>query len=627
MATKYPDHENQDWSDNWCDADDGTQDVGKAAAGDDAVMTANSATMTLTANEACDSLYMSGFSDTFAFAAFDLDVGGDCYLEGTFTADNGGILYCGGSLQLVAGSDYDQGADLATIMDAATGSKTITTNGVELGALTINDAAGDAIFTMTDALTCGAFVLTDGDFRTGGNDFTMDGITGAGGELAFGASTVDAGANDITLDNIAATIGAGAVTAANLDIGAGGSLTSTGDWTLAGDMLVDGGAYTAGGTLAIAGSFNFTGGTVNDGGEAHNVAGDILDADWTVTSTGIWTQTATGTAKGGTFGEFRNLAGVTTTPVRTLRAKKFNWAGDVAATAWNLCVVDPTADGWWTQAAGSTVASAGWVVSCNDKSPGGDITLANKTFRFSSSANQSCEIDGDIDLGTGEFYFYGNGAANTMTIDMASKDLSCGTLTLGPKTATAAGGVIDLGSGTATITTLAVGNAANTLNAIDFGTGAVTITNAVDTTGIPTITSGSGVINFTGGLTIDSDATNDTTWTLDGNTKINGDITIQQTAGTTKLDLADYDLHLRYGDTLTHTAGTLTTTNDYQGRIFADGNTLANITATKWIDVIDGVDGGGNTKLRFIESEYAGNAEASVGCGNMFGLPEVGGPF
>ena len=558
MAVKYPAHDlvphvwaNADWDND----DSNDQDEAAPAGGgvDTVYFTSNSGAVGLGANTndlASMNMAAAGsYANTFDISSYDLDVQGDLTLDGIVDGIAAAAdIFCGGNL--VVNSDCTFDTDIKTTLDAGAGAKTITTNGNTLGDVEIDDSAGTAAYTLSDALDCAAFTLTDGGFNQGTYDITCTTWTLAGGEYA-------------------------------------------------------------------------------DNGQDVTVAGNILDNGGTFTSTGTFTQSVSGNATGGTYGKFANDNGVTTSITGTrLDAKAFDIAGTVGtAGAGYLRAYVPTAANWWTQAAGATVSVKLVPYRC-DKDPGGDITLNNQILDFLSNTTKSCTTTGSIDTTGGELRVQSVTNATTQSLVMSEGDLSCGNLRLGPTgAAKTGGGVIDLGSGTATITSIAVGSADNTLNAIDFGTGVVTVTNAVDTTGIKTITSGTSVLTFTGGLTIDSDGTNDTTWTLDGNTKINGDITIQQTAGTTKLDLADYDLHLRYGDTLTHTAGTLTTTNDYQGRIFADGNTLANITATKWIDVIDGVDGGGNTKLRFLESEYAGNAEASVGCGNMFGLPEVGGPF
>lgn len=204
-----------------------------------------------------------------------------------------------------------------------------------------------------------------------------------------------------------------------------------------------------------------------------------------------------------------------------------------------------------------------------------------------------------------------------------SANLSAAAVTIGyPGASNLSGGLI-LGSGTHTIASITRGNAANLNNEIDFGDGHTTITNAFDTSNIKTISSGACILTFTGGLTIDSTATNNTTWTLAGDTRINGNITLKQTAGTTELDLAGYRLTLRGGDTFTHTAGTLTSGG---GSIIANGQTLTNITADAEILVYGGIDGGGNTNLTFVDIISGASSAASpeVGCGNTYGMAELG---
>ena len=96
-----------------------------------------------------------------------------------------------------------------------------------------------------------------------------------------------------------------------------------------------------------------------------------------------------------------------------------------------------------------------------------------------------------------------------------------------------------------------------------------------------------------GDLTID-DGGGTATFTLGGDLSC-GSITL--TDGI--FDLGDKDVTLSPGSSITHGGGVLTTTTDYGATIDAAGATPTNITASKWISIINGVDGGGNTKLLF----------------------------
>jgi len=85
--------------------------------------------------------------------------------------------------------------------------------------------------------------------------------------------------------------------------------------------------------------------------------------------------------------------------------------------------------------------------------------------------------------------------------------------------------------------------------------------------------------------------------------QLNGDLacgTITLASGT--LDLNDKDVTLSAGSTITHNGGTLTTATDYGATIDAGGATISGVTASKWINVTNGIDGGGNTKLAGLTS-------------------------
>ncbi len=82
------------------------------------------------------------------------------------------------------------------------------------------------------------------------------------------------------------------------------------------------------------------------------------------------------------------------------------------------------------------------------------------------------------------------------------------------------------------------------------------------------------------------------------------------------LDLGSSTWTQTNGDGFTHTSGTVTCTSDNSATIDAAGNTLSNITASNIIDVINGTDGGGNTKLNF---GGAGGGRGSGG-GMMSGI-------
>ena len=211
---------------------------------------------------------------------------------------------------------------------------------------------------------------------------------------------------------------------------------------------------------------NAAGSTYVDGGLAHSFAGDILDAG-TITSTagGIWTQTAPGSLKGGTYAEFHNLAGVVTTLTSAALARKVNFDGRLVGGALTFYIYQPSGPGWWTQGAASSIESKVWVVNAYSHAPGGDIILQNKMLHWTSSGNSSVVIDGDINLNGGQFQLNATGSGNLAQLDLNGHSLSCGALTLGRDDGGSnASGLLKCGEGVVSIGSLVDGNANNTQN-------------------------------------------------------------------------------------------------------------------------------------------------------------------
>ncbi len=269
MATLYPTQDNfGNWSDpEWSLADDNAKNHVKPTGTDDVVLTANSsATMTVDETGLCASFDMGGYTGTLLFEEAGIDCGGDMTLDGTITEEGSDDVFVGGNLVLTAGMTLT--IDLNFVLNATTGAKAITSNGITIGKFTINDGGGDASFTLQDDLTCGegGFVLTDGILLLDGNTLTVDGsIFGTGGSIETGGGDIDVGANNITLDNIAVSA-FGTITAANLNIGPGGSLAIvSGGFTTNANVLIDGGTLDLRNhiwTQTNGNTFTHTGGTV-----------------------------------------------------------------------------------------------------------------------------------------------------------------------------------------------------------------------------------------------------------------------------------------------------------------------------------------------------------------------------
>ena len=433
-------------------------------------------------------------------------------------------------------------------------------------------------------------------------------------EWDFGAQAASV-TNVITLDNMTVTTAAATITGdVNLgDVGGAGTLTMSDTLTIDGGFLLDGGTLTmAANKLSITGSYIKTSGTMVTPGELEMTgSGKNLNPGITNNPAAL------------ELGSIANINlaanGVFKSGMEIPSGSTLNLQG-FELTLYRLAAGDQTdtlhCEGTITRTTGSINLRPGMNVSNGLVFNAPDIPVKFESWgvhTWTQTAAWTCSSLNPWDSS--------NAGAYTFSIDGAS--LTVGAVTLGKSAAVAGSGGLNLGSGVHSITSVAAGNAANSANALDFGTSTTTVTSAFDTSNIKTISSGACILTFTGGLTIDSTATNNTTWTLAGDTRINGNITLKQTAGTTELDLAGYRLTLRGGDTFTHTAGTLTSGG---GSIIANGQTLTNITADAEILVYGGIDGGGNTNLTFVGIISGASSAASpeVGCGNTYGMAELG---
>ena len=368
-----------------------------------------------------------------------------------------------------------------------------------------------------------------------------------------------------------------------------------------GEVIVNGaGEEVTAGNDMEADTFTLTAGTWIDDGHTFVVrTWDATSASGLTTSTGKVTTKGTGTISAVLLA--RSIyhleigSGATTTQTHYVQCKKFSGSGTYDIGAFRLYVMLDAAN-WWTFT-GSLTASTGEIRVYNALySPGGDIVV-DADIGFIATLPNWPEWTHDINLGSNQFRVSANSGV-TFEFDFGSTSLTCGSLAFFGMAAGYTGtSTIKLGNGSHSIGDIETLDTRGTYQ-LDFESALVACSSEANTSDIATITSGNCSITDANGIVIDSTASNSTTWTLDGNTRINGDLTIQQTAGTTTLDLADNDLTVN-GD-LTHTAGTLTTTNDYGSTLHAPGRTISGVTASKWINVVGATDGGTNTNLLFL---------------------------
>ena len=173
MATLYPSQDaTQNWSAaEWSNADDNAQNQAKPSIGDTVIFTANStAAMTLDENSAAGlaSLTMTGYTGTLACGGNFIDVDGNAILDGTILALIGPQINikCSGDLTLAAGMAI--GSTVGILLD---GTGTLTTNGVEMGALTFNSAGTHA--PQDNIILNGALTYTAGTWTRGTAAITL----------------------------------------------------------------------------------------------------------------------------------------------------------------------------------------------------------------------------------------------------------------------------------------------------------------------------------------------------------------------------------------------------------------------------------------------------------------------
>jgi len=487
----------QNWlDDTWSAVDTGggaIADPGIGDVGDNAWFSEKSGNVTLTANTATfaglDMTKGSGYVSTLAMAGFDIDANASISLRGTITGDAGAVIYCGGSVILNPSMTFD--TDVAMVMDAGAGSVTISCNSVAIGPLTINAGAADDV-TVSSHLTCAAFVLTAGDFRTNTYDFTPASISGAAGNLAFSTSTVVCAAGTIALDNITATIGAGDVTCTELGIGAGGTLTSSASWSLTGDFDLDGGTFDMGtNKLTVDGSYTKTGGTLSNPGTLEMMGTGNLYSDTTnypdklLLSSGADVTLITGNSY------FLNaldveagsqlIMGGRVIRVASAGAAPIHVEGTVTATTGYLEVV----------------TLANYTNSSVINMPGVKLRMRGANFVWTQTGALTC---GDLEL-------YGANTGSVLTFTPTT--LIAADVQLGTAEAANNGAILNLGAGQHSIASVTMGNDANTGNELNYDTCGITVTGTIDgnsqDTNPMTVTSNGA--NMHGGTILDVDCT------------------------------------------------------------------------------------------------------------------------
>lgn len=354
---------------NWGTAGDWIGGI-KPGAGDVAIFDASSGGCTLDeASAVLGGLTMTGYADTLAMASQTIHVDGNAVLDGTITA-TAATLRCDGAITKTA-SMTALPSGLTVIADNAAGDENITCNSVTGGLLNIN---------------------------AGGTHTAAD--------------------------------------AASWD------------------------------------SFTLTAGTYVDGGKDHSIAGNISVMGGTLTSTGDWTMTANGDAVNGTSNGFSNVIvdGTTTmTLAGAFRLKKLTMTGGgtVSESGARYLYFNPPADDFWQVTNGTVNVRVIVDFTSGSYSTGNSITLGNnKNFEIDRTTNGTTglTLDGDLNIGTGTFEV-GDGSANAYC-DLGANTITCGNL----NTDTSGTATLDVGTSTINIGTTFEGSGlAVTGEAIDGG--------------------------------------------------------------------------------------------------------------------------------------------------------------
>jgi len=192
--------------------------------------------------------------------------------------------------------------------------------------------------TLTVASTAGGWSLSGVTvylYATGTLDINVD-LTidsSVAGEVGVGAGTFTCAAS-LTVEATASfadfITDGGTLT---FDATSGTPTLTTNGVTLPGFTVNNNGVTSFEAADAVtASSWKMTAGKYNDGGFAHNIAGDILDEGGSLVSTGVWTMTANGEVEGGTFTELAIAAGVTATITENTVAVRLSGGGDLSSS-------------------------------------------------------------------------------------------------------------------------------------------------------------------------------------------------------------------------------------------------------------------------------------------------------
>lgn len=226
MANLYPVQSpaSMNWSaSTWATTDGGAADQAPPGSMDTAVFTSNTGDVTLTANaSAINVLLMTGYTGTLDVVSYSLNVDGQATFDGTIAGTTGEVQVLTNVI-LTAAMTWD--TDVGLVLDG-TGTRSVTTNSVPLGAITVEIASASTI-TQQDAITCNSFSQTTSASNWNGNSKAMT-VTGAAPHIIISAgSTTGMLVTQDGSGNLQVAGGGSAIDSLTCAVGAADTCTAT----------------------------------------------------------------------------------------------------------------------------------------------------------------------------------------------------------------------------------------------------------------------------------------------------------------------------------------------------------------------------------------------------------------
>lgn len=259
------------------------------------------------------------------------------------------------------------------------------------------------------------------------------------------------------------------------------------------DLTVNSGVVTQDEDCPTSGalnSFAMAGGQWIDAAFDVFAAGDILISGGTLTSTGTWTMTESGNLDCRTP---NTLGGLVISPTKTasfLASTRSVWIDARNATLANSVAqltLFPLANDFLLVDGDTEITGAGRIVIQHSTTAGvlTQAAIEPKTFtptelRIQSNiTSRSFQMTGNLNINTKKLSVYSL-ASQTTLLDLNDNDLTCGQVIVGSPAGVPRNGSILCGSGTHNIASLAMGNDANTGNALTLETCNLFSTGIID---------------------------------------------------------------------------------------------------------------------------------------------------